>query len=133
MRAGKRVGKKALPVDVLCDVVRTSGTSLRATRDRALFLVGFAGALRCSELAGIEVGHLNGKPARIAVFLPTSKTDQEGEGRFVALRRGPQPEDTPEEELTCPVRALERWVARASRGLLGCLCFCRSGAGMVCQ
>ena len=34
------------------------GVGLKATRDRALLLIGFAGGLRRSELVGLDVGDI---------------------------------------------------------------------------
>jgi len=79
---------------------------LAGLRDRALFLVGLAGAFRRSELVGIDVSHLRFGPDSLVIRLPRSKTDQAGEGADVALPR------TRGEE-TCPVRALEDWLRRA--------------------
>ena len=83
---------------------------LAGLRDRALFLVGLAGAFRRSELVGIDFAHLRFGPTASSC-LPRSKTDQAGEGADVALPRT-------RGEATCPVRALEDWLRRAkiSRG-----------------
>jgi site-specific recombinase XerD len=58
-------------------------------RDRALLLIGFAGALRRSELVNVRLQDV---------------TDQEGKGRQVAIPYGSVPE-------TCPVRAWREWIA----------------------
>ena len=76
-------------------------------RDRALLLVGFAGAFRRSELVGIDVEHIEFVSDGMTVTLPRSKTDQEGEGRVVAIDSGQQ-------EATCPVRALRVWLKVAN-------------------
>ena len=78
---------------------------LAGLRDRALFLVGLAGAFRRSELVGIDVAHLRFDAGSVTVRLPRSKTDQAGEGADVALPRM-------RGEETCPVRALEDWLRR---------------------
>jgi integrase len=78
----------------------------RGLRDRALFLVGLAGAFRRSELVGIDVADLRFEAAAVIVHLPRSKTDQEGKGADVALPRM-------RGEETCPVRALDDWLQRA--------------------
>jgi integrase len=73
-------------------------------RDRALLLVGFAGAFRRSELVGLDVTDLAFNTAGLIVNIRRSKTDQEGQGRRVGIPYGSTP-------ATCPVRALEAWLA----------------------
>ena len=72
---------------------------LRGKRDRALILMGFAGAFRRSELAALRIEHVDSRPDGLLVTVPESKTDQEGEGQLVAIR---QIEDSD----YCPVKAL---------------------------
>lgn len=80
--------------------------TVAAVRDRALLLVGFAGAFRRTELVGIDLEHLEWKRDGVVVVLPRSKTDQEGHGRQVGLPYGKHVE-------TCPVRALRAWLKAA--------------------
>ena len=61
---------------------------LKGQRDRALLLVGFAGAFRRSELVGIDVEHVEFVAEGMVVTLPRSKTDQEGAGRKVGIPYG---------------------------------------------
>jgi integrase len=91
----------------VCPGDRAGPAGLAGLRDRALFLVGLAGAFRRSELVGIDVEHLRFDAAGVTVRLPRSKTDQAGQGADVVLprRRG---------QASCPVRALEEWLLRAS-------------------
>jgi integrase len=79
---------------------------LAGMRDRALFLIGLAGAFRRSELVGIDVAHLRFETESVTVRIPRSKTDQAGDGADVALPRM-------RGEETCPVGALEAWLRRA--------------------
>ncbi|MFC7544682.1 hypothetical protein ACFQU2_42165 [Siccirubricoccus deserti] len=53
---------------------------LAGLRDRALLLLGFAGALRRSELVGLDREHLRFTETGLRLLLPRSKTDQEGKG-----------------------------------------------------
>jgi integrase len=76
-------------------------TDLRGLRDRAILLVGFAGALRRSELAAIRLEHLEKTDRGIRLTLPHSKGAQDS-AVTVPLPYG----DT---EL-CPVHALEAWL-----------------------
>lgn len=75
-------------------------------RDRALLLIGFAGAFRRSELVGLNAGDVAITGDGLAVTLRKSKTDQEGEGQKIGLPYGSNP-------ATCPVRALQAWLALA--------------------
>jgi integrase len=60
-------------------------TGLKGSRDRALLLVGFAGAFRRSELVGLNVTDLEFVDRGLIVHLRRSKTDQEGVGRKVGI------------------------------------------------
>ena len=82
-------------------------------RDRALLLVGFAGAFRRSELVSLDVADVAFDPNGLTIRLRRSKTDQEGEGRKVGLPYGSN-------LATCPVRALQEWlhVAAITNGAL---------------
>jgi hypothetical protein len=55
-------------------------TGLAGMRDRALFLTGFAGALRRSELVAIDREHLKFLDVGLSIHIPRSKRDQEGQG-----------------------------------------------------
>jgi integrase len=81
------------------------GTPL-GIRDRALLLVGFAGAFRRSELVSLDVADLVFNSDGLVVQVRRSKTDQEGIGRKVGLPFGSNP-------LTCPVRSLRTWLDTA--------------------
>lgn len=80
-------------------------TSLRGLRDRALLLVGYAAALRRSELGAITLGHIAYRSAGIALTISRSKADQEGNGVVVGIARG--------HGITDPVHALRAWVNAA--------------------
>ena len=54
---------------------------LRGTRDRAMLLVGFAAALRRSELVALDVADVAETVEGLVVTLRRSKTDPEGGGR----------------------------------------------------
>lgn len=73
-------------------------------RDRALLLIGFAGALRRSELVNVRVQDVMETKEGLVIRILRSKTDQEGKGRQVAIPYGSAPE-------TCPVRAWREWIA----------------------
>ena len=97
--------KTALVLEPLRAAIQAIPDSLPGRRDRALILVGFAAALRPSELARLEVGSLTRHEDGIALFLPWRKNDQEAQGTIVWLPVGRTD--------LCPVRALEAWLAVA--------------------
>jgi integrase len=76
-------------------------------RDRALLLLGFAGAFRRSELVSLDVEDLEFSRAGLVVRLRRSKTDQEGQGRRIGVPRGQRAE-------TCPLMALQAFLKAAS-------------------
>jgi integrase len=75
-------------------------------RDRALLLLGFAGAFRRSELVALDVGHIGEREEGLTVTIANSKTDQEGLGQRVAIPRVLGSE-------YCPVQALSDWLVAA--------------------
>lgn len=84
-------------------MVQKLSADLLGIRDRALLLIGFAGAFRRSELVSLNVSDLRYVPEGLVITLPRSKTDQEGVGRRIGIPYGSQPQ-------TCPVRALKAWL-----------------------
>jgi site-specific recombinase XerD len=104
------VRKRAATSDMVIAMSAT-GTSLRALRDRAIILLGFAGAFRRSELVALDVEDIEEAPEGLWITIRRSKTDQEGLGRKVAIPRG---------EIACPVAALRAWLdaARITQGAI---------------
>ena len=62
--------------------------TLRGKRDRALLLLGFAGALRRSELVALDLEDLTETDKGLDVIIRRSKTDQEGAGQAIAIPHG---------------------------------------------
>jgi site-specific recombinase XerD len=91
---------------IICKLVDALGDSLIDRRDRALILIGFAGAFRRSELAQFRLGDITETEDGLRVMLRQSKTDQEGAGLVKGIPRGHDPK-------TCPVRAWRDWIAAA--------------------
>lgn len=58
---------------------------LKAARDKAILLVGFAGAFRRSELVALNVEDMTWHVHGIELRISRSKTDQMGEGRTVFI------------------------------------------------
>jgi site-specific recombinase XerD len=107
-RAHRRpLGKKtALVLDRLRSAAQTIPETFPGRRDRALLLVGFAAALRPSEIAGLVLEHLTHHADGIELYLPWRKNDQDAHGTKLWLPQG-------RTEL-CPVTALETWLAAAA-------------------
>jgi integrase len=95
----------ALTADILA-MVDAADAGLIGLRDRALILVGFAGAFRRSELVGLDAANCTFGREGLVVTLRRSKTDQEGAGRKVGIPYGSNPE-------TCPVRTMQEWIEHA--------------------
>ncbi len=97
--------KKAITPAILRKMLAALPDSLRGRRDRAILLVGWASAMRRSELAAMRVEDLTFTDYGARILIPKSKTDQEGEGQFVQLERG--------EGSLCPVSVLREWLSAA--------------------
>jgi integrase len=89
-RAHRRLLRKktALVLEPLRAALKAIPDTLPGRRDRALLLVGFAAALRPSELARLDTGSLTRHEDGIALFLPWRKNDQEAHGTTVWLPAG---------------------------------------------
>jgi integrase len=98
--------KDALTLNRLQAVLFEFDDSLQDTRDRAIILLGFAGAFRRSELAALDVENLRWETRGLVVTLRRSKTDQEGKGREIGIPALDVAE-------LCPVRALRAWLEAA--------------------
>jgi integrase len=95
--------KKAARTKVISALVAPLGTSLGDVRDRALILIGFAGALRRSELVALNVEDISEDDHGLVVTIRRSKGDQEAHGEQRGLPYGSRP-------ATCPVRAWRAWI-----------------------
>lgn len=71
-----------------------------------MLLLGFAAALRRSELVALRVEDLSPPPTAIRVRIARSMTDRHGRGHglLVVYAEAPRP---------CPVRAVQAWLAAA--------------------
>jgi len=74
-----------------------------ATRDKAILLIGWAGALRRSEIAELDRKHAVFTPEGVVITIASSKTDQEGEGVAIPIEPASNPD-------LCPVSALRAWL-----------------------
>jgi integrase len=97
-------GKEPALIDHLRTMVdHLPKDKLISTRDRALLLVGFAGAMRRSELVGLDCEDVVDTEDGLVVNIRRSKTDQYGSGRKIGIPFGSTP-------MTCPVRAYRAWI-----------------------
>lgn len=109
-------GKTALSTHDLARLVAALPTTaagparLLAVRDRALLLLGFAAALRRSELTALDVGDLQPDQHGLVVHVRSSKTDQNSAGAVVGLPFG-------QRTALCPVAAIQAWCAALAAAL----------------
>ena len=97
------VQKAPALTDDIRAMVQSTDAGIIGSRDRALVLLGFAGAFRRSELVGLDVDDCAFGKDGLTVTLRRSKTDQAGEGRKIGIPYGSNPE-------TCPVRTMHAWM-----------------------
>ena len=97
----QREAKPLLREDLFA-ILECIGDDPKGLRDKALLLIGFAGAFRRSELVGLDFTDI--EPARqgIVITLRRSKTDQMGEGRKIGVPFG--------RTRWCPVKHLTDWL-----------------------
>lgn len=76
-------------------------------RDKAILLLGFAGAFRRPDLCNLRWSDVTFEERGAIVRLRRSKTDREGAGVDVGIPRG-------RSTLTCPVTAMQRWRERVT-------------------
>ncbi len=88
-------------------MVDATDAGLIGIRDRALILLGFAGAFRRSELIGLDIEDCAFSKDGLTITLRRSKIDQQGAGRKIGIPYGANPE-------TCPVRVLQDWIEQAA-------------------
>ena len=88
-------------------MVALAPEGLTGLRDRALLLLGFAGAFRRSELVALDVADIAETETGLLVTIRRSKTDQDGEGVTIAIARG---------DVACPARRYGNgWMQPVSR------------------
>jgi site-specific recombinase XerD len=95
--------KTAALTDDVRAMVDATDVGIIGARDRALILLGFAGAFRRSELVRLDVEDCAFGKDGLTVTLRRSKIDQTGEGRKIGIPYGSNPE-------TCPVRTIQAWL-----------------------
>jgi site-specific recombinase XerD len=85
-------------------MARSVPDSLIGIRDRAILLLGFAGAFRRSELVALDVTDIARSEEGLRINIRQSKTDQEREGAIIAIAPG---------STDCPAKALMAWLCAA--------------------
>jgi site-specific recombinase XerD len=99
-----RIRKAPAVAAKMLGMVAAGPVNLAGLRDRALLLLGFAGAFRRSELVALDVADIEETEAGLRVTIRHSKTDQEGQGVTIAIARG---------DVACPAKALREWLGAA--------------------
>lgn len=94
---------KALEVAELLEAVAAAlkQQPLRAARDSALLLCGWAGAMRRSEIVALRAEDIQDLDGGVTFLIRRSKVDQDGHGfvKFIPFAHGER----------CPVKALKHW------------------------
>lgn len=98
----KEARKDPLLLNDIRGMIERLPDSLTGVRDKALLLVGFASAMRRSELSNLHMQDIKFVEEGIEIHLNWSKTGQ----REIQVPYGSNP-------MTCPVRALKNWLKQA--------------------
>lgn len=104
----------ALATEEIRKLIEVCDTSdLAGLRDKSIILMGFAGAMRRSEIVALDVSNVRYIEDGMQIIIERSKTDAEAEGTVLTIASGSSPE-------TCPVQALKDWLkeSRISYGPL---------------
>jgi site-specific recombinase XerD len=91
--------------EITRDMARAVPAGLKGVRDRALILLGFAGAFRRSELVSLNTDDIEWTDDGLRVTIRRSKTDGEGKGQTIAIVKG---------DACCRVKALRAWLDAAA-------------------
>jgi len=112
--AAPRRQARPLGTDDICQIVEhiDRATALGA-RDAAMILLGYASAMRRSELAALTLADVEFQPGGVLLTIRRSKTDRYADGLVIAVVHG-------DDAATDPVAALDAWLAISGRdpGLL---------------
>lgn len=98
--------KQALLTEDVRKIVACCPDNLAGRRDKALYLISFAGMLRREDSAALRVEGLHFTPEGLVMTLNHGRTDQQSQGREVAIVPGVDPS-------TCPLGALRDWLDAA--------------------
>lgn len=95
--------KDPLFIEDIRALCATLPDTLKGKRDKAIILIGYAGAFRRSEIAGLNVEDIQEHPNGLILTRRRGKEDQLARGLKKGIPYGEHPE-------TCPVRALWAWL-----------------------
>jgi integrase len=98
-----------LTVAELAQIVASIAESRIGIRDRAVLLLGYAAALRPSEIAALHLADISVGHHGLLVTIRRSKTDQERQGQMVGVAAGLH-------AATDPIRAIRVWLALRPAG-----------------
>jgi integrase len=97
-------GHPLSPDDIRQLLAHIDRTTVKGTRDASLILLGFASALRRSELAALTIADIESKPAGLLIDVRRSKGAPEARGQVVGVAQGRY-------AATDPIAALDAWLA----------------------
>ena len=102
-----QIGKKPILINHLKLIINAINEQkikeMKKLRDKSLFLIGFGGGFRRTELISIDHEDLEFVPEGLKIIIKKSKTDQYGEGMVKGL-----PYFT--NSIYCPVANLKKWL-----------------------
>lgn len=98
----RQVQKKAASTSILYALIDHLPDTAKGLRDKTILLIGFAGALRRSEITALNVEDIEFISDGMTINIAKSKTDQTGEGRLIGIKYGKHP--------YCPVRTIQQWL-----------------------
>lgn len=101
--APRRQSRPLSTADIRQILTHIDRSDPRGVRDAAIILLGFASALRRSELASLVMADIEPQPEGLLVRIRRSKTDPEQRGQVVGVAHGAHPE-------TDPIGALDAWL-----------------------
>jgi len=109
IRRKKGVAQRRAKPLILADLKRVCAKirpSFLGKRDKSLILLGWAAALRRSELVALDLEDIDFVDEGLILQIRFSKTDQEGEGYKIGVPFAKDP-------LFCPVLKLKEWIGVA--------------------
>ncbi len=111
LKGSNQKAKKPILINDLKAIIKAINESnekyIRKLRDKTIFLVGFSGGFRRSELVSIDHEDIEFVSEGVKIFIKRSKTDQSGEGMTKAIPYF-------DNEEFCPVKALRLWITQSN-------------------